>query len=349
MGLRKMDAFVKTRPDLQQKSATGGIITVVAATCATLLFLGQIYVYVLGQPHHGLTLSKSTSLPLLPIPVGHKPNPHRMADMILDARGRIGLSVHVTFPYLNCQQLDVVHDGASLKDGELERAHGKHALTLRKPTTIERRKAGDLRQTAEGCTIDGTLRPHIVAGTLQITMNQRTWAEVTGVISRHRQQSGDGGKLETAELKAALSPYNVSHYIHNIEFGRTFAQSPRPLKDHSHVIDNEYGGMAVESITVKLVPTVSTGLFFKENSYQTSVVETTIHPHTLVHHGVPYMPGLVLSYDFTPLQVDYTQGRENFFVFLSSLVSIVTGVFVTVRLVSGCLLESASHISKKID
>jgi hypothetical protein len=36
-------------------------------------------------------------------------------------------------------------------------------------------------------------------------------------------------------------------------------------------------------------------------------------------------------------------------VFLSSLVSIVGGVFVTVGLVSGCLVDSAKAVAKKID
>lgn len=143
---------------------------------------------------------------------------------------------------------------------------------------------------------------------------------------------------------------SVSHYIHKVEFGRTFSGSlHRPLEERAHIIDNEFGGIAVEQIQVKLVPTVSRGIIFSENSYQTSVVDHTIQPQTLVAHGVQYLPGLVLTYDFTPLTVHHSEGRDNFLVFLSSLVSIVAGVFVTVGLLTGCLLHSASAVAKKID
>ena len=36
-GLRRYDAFVKTRPDMRTKSAVGGIITLVATTAAVLV------------------------------------------------------------------------------------------------------------------------------------------------------------------------------------------------------------------------------------------------------------------------------------------------------------------------
>ncbi len=42
------------------------------------------------------------------------------------------------------------------------------------------------------------------------------------------------------------------------------------------------------------------------------------------------MPGMAMSYDVTPLAVHHDEGRENILVFLSSLVSIVGGAFVTV-------------------
>jgi hypothetical protein len=87
---------------------------------------------------------------------------------------------------------------------------------------------------------------------------------------------------------------------------------------------------------------------FTEQSYQTSVVTHTIQPHTLVSRGVQYLPGLVVAYDFMPLTVHHV-GRENLFVFLSSLISIVAGVFVTVGLVTGCLVHSATAVAKKID
>jgi Endoplasmic reticulum vesicle transporter len=121
------------------------------------------------------------------------------------------------------------------------------------------------------------------------------------------------------------------------------------LENQGHIIENEYGGIAVEQIQVKLVPTISEGIFFREHSYQQSVVQHTVQPETLIVNGMTSLPGLVIGYDFVPLTVHHSEGRENILVFLSSLISIVAGVFVTVGLVTGCLLHSASAVAKKVD
>ena len=45
----------------------------------------------------------------------------------------------------------------------------------------------------------------------------------------------------------------------------------------------------------------------------------------------------------------HDSGRENLLVFISSLVSIVGGVFVTVGMLSSCLVNSAKVVAKKVD
>lgn len=343
--LRRLDAFVKTRPDLQQKSAIGGIITLVAATTAAILFIGQIVTYVRGTAHHSLSLSRSVSAPLLPIPKEHE-SPSAHHALLMNLHGKIPLRLYVTFLHLDCRALEVTLDGASLSSGDLERIHGKHTLMLRRPTAIEMRKAtGGAKSVSggTGCTVDGLLRPQMVAGVLQITISTRWWQEASREIHSVRE-------VNPEKIAESLQKYNVSHYIHKIEFGRTFSKSTvKPLEDRPHIIENEFGGVAIEQIQVKLIPTISQGLLFRESSYQTSVVDHTIQPQTLVSLGVQMLPGLALSYDFTPLTVHHSDGRDNVLVFLSSLVSIVAGVFVTVGLVTGCLVKSASAVAKKID
>lgn len=85
VALRRLDAFTKTRPDLQQKSVVGGIITLVATTTAALLFIGQILNYIRGDTRHSLSLSKSLSIPLVPI------NQGQLVTRIMEGKGRIPL------------------------------------------------------------------------------------------------------------------------------------------------------------------------------------------------------------------------------------------------------------------
>lgn len=118
-----------------------------------------------------------------------------------------------------------------------------------------------------------------------------------------------------------------------------------------HSIINNFGGIALEEVTVRLVPTVQSFAFFfgERRTYQMSVTDHTVQPQTMVASSMSQLPGLTITYDFTPLAVRHSGGRDNFLVFLSSLISIVGGVFVTVGLLTGCLVHSAQAVAKKMD
>lgn len=310
--LRRLDAFAKTRPDLRQKSAVGGIITVLASSTAALLFFGQLYVYIVGDTRHSLRLSRSISFPLIPIP--KEGSGGTLAHQLLSVQGKMTLSFHVTFLDLDCSHLDVMQDGASHRGGELSRntAGTRQFVTLRKPTPVERKKSGMTHQES-GCTVEGMLRPPQVAGTFQITVSSQAWSQASALVTMLQS-------FNPERIPAELKKYNVSHYIHKIEFGKTFAQAvAKPLENRPHIIDNEFGGIAVEQIQVKLVPTISEGMslcwarsdaqtqpprphthtalrvlkgfLYREQSYQQSVVEHTVQPETLIANGMQYLPG----------------------------------------------------------
>lgn len=117
-----------------------------------------------------------------------------------------------------------------------------------------------------------------------------------------------------------------------------------------HLVENDTGGIALANVNVKLVPTTYTsGFFSSRHQYQISVTEHMVQPETLASQGSRFLPGLAVTYDFTPLAVHHVEARDSPLVFLSSLVSIVGGVFVTVSLMTGCLVHSAAEIAKKMD
>jgi len=243
----------------------------------------------------------------------------------------------------------VMHDGAALSTGELDKIHNKHTIRLRTPTNSELQKVKRGKtlsaKPSDGCTVIGRLRIPIVAGSLGISLKKQTWAEATTTLSMALHDAGASERLGDR-----MQHYNVSHYIHHIRFGDPFPlAAAKPLEDHVHIIENNFGGIALEQVVVKLVPTLQQGFLSNQRTYQMSVVDHTVQPQTLVAHGVPHLPGIVVVYDFTPLAVHHSGGRENFLVFLSSLLSIVGGVFVTVGLVSSCLFNSAAVVAKKID
>lgn len=323
----------------------------VAISAAGLLFFGQVLLYLRGNTTHSLTLSRSTSIPLVPLETSKLFYKYAEKNT-----GQLSLKIHLTFPHVPCEMLDVVHDGVSLLGSEMDKVQPhqrKHSISLRKASKSEmvlalgQAETKPIRTELYGCTVTGRMSVPIVAGVLAVSLNRQAWAAATTTLSIGL---GSGGANEM--VKQALRPYNVSHYIHAIDFGTPFSrQTYQPLQKVRHAIDNDFYGLAVVQTLVKLVPTVHHhGLWLHhEHTYQTSVVDLTIQPQTLVAQGVQQLPGLVLSYDFTPLTVHQSDGRDNILVFVSSLISIVGGVFVTVGMLTGCLVHSAQAVAKKMD
>jgi hypothetical protein len=260
---------------------------------------------------------------------------------MFDIKGKIPLKIHITFPHLKCDMLELKLDSADLTYKDFDQ-NGRKRVEKRKPNPVELKAAGLGTKHKEGCTIRTLLRIPIVAGHLSITLTRNAWmSTIQGLRMRD---------MQSVEDRLANNNFNVSHYIHSIQFGTPFPLAAgNPLEDRAHYIQNPQGGVALENVQVKLVPTVYTRMFSTQKTYQLSVVDHTVQPETLVAAGFPLLPGLSLSYDVTPLAVHYVEGRENIFVFMSSLVSIVGGVFVTVGMFAGCLAHSARAVSKKVD
>jgi hypothetical protein len=84
---------------------------------------------------------------------------------------------------MECDQLDVAHDGASLENNELAKLHGQEAIKMRKPTSVELWNALGRKTVPsteeQGCTITGELHVQKVGGILSITVSKKAWAEVT--------------------------------------------------------------------------------------------------------------------------------------------------------------------------
>jgi len=266
----------------------------------------------------------------------------------------IPLRVHVTFPHLHCGALDYAHDGNALSSGKFEHYHkAPFTFTKRKPTNKEYKNAAvsgfgkdsEINQKRnEGCTLVGTLHVPRVGGTISISVSPDAWRRATSLLSFGVDPSSSKdpdpfhGKLP-----------NVTHLIHDVTFGAPFPPGDNPLQNTHHVMDNG-SGVALANVAVKLVPTTYKQTFHSaQETYQASVSRHIVQPETLAAQRSTLLPGLLITYDFTPLAVRHVESRENWFVFCSSLVGIVGGVFVTVGLVSGCLVNSAQAVAKKMD
>lgn len=284
-------------------------------------------------------------------------NNNAARKLLVNGQYYIPLKLHVTFPHLQCNSLDYAHDGNDASSGKFEHYHSKpYTFTKRIPTMDEYAKSvgGSSGKTdssmndkrREGCTVSGTIHIPRVGGTLSVSVSPDAWRRATSVLAFGVDMLG--GKANEVDPFHGRLP-NVTHYIHDVTFGAPFPPGTNPLQGAHHVMDNG-SGVALANVAVKLVPTTYKRTFHSaRETYQASVSRHIVEPATLAVQRSMLLPGLMITYDFTPLAVRHVEQRENVFVFLSSLVGIVGGVFVTVGLVSGCLVNSAQAVAKKMD
>ena len=394
--LRNHDVFIKARADIQTKTSSGGLISLIASITAFILLLGQIYVYIFPQSIHTLHLSESIQFPMYAIVDDQDPFSKRLYDI----KGKLPLYFKITFLHVSCKDLDVKFNsqeiegtdlsghkiksstsgfsGHSKKKNNKSPAHtGRTKPTIQKykPKSIERRIIFGSEHTPEahihtgkGCTIVGNMRVPIVAGSLSLTLSRQAWSDALNYfMSRSRLNNGS----EQRDNDPRKNDYNMTHYIHDIRFGRKGSIGvdttssggfvDPPLTNKLNKIENEMNGIALEQIQIKLIPTIHrnpgiVATLFGQGSrpfYQMSVVNHIIQPETMVNSGgSSSQPGIGLSYDVTPLAVHINEDfgdNGGFFNFLSTMIGIVGGCFVTISLFAGCAIQSINSVAKKMD
>mmetsp|Transcript_17120 Transcript_17120/g.24743 ORF Transcript_17120/g.24743 Transcript_17120/m.24743 type:complete len:341 (+) Transcript_17120:147-1169(+) len=338
---KNYDAFAKPRDDLRSKSASGGIITLVASVSAGILFLAQLFLYIKGGTRHSLHLATSHWSPV-----------HRLNDFNLSKKYKIPFRMHVSFPNIACRDLDLKHDGISSIENRFSSIHGrKHTKISKRPMTPKEYRmassssnVNNQRLETKTCSVEAEYDVAKVGGTVSIGLTQKAWQQAStylmmGIGFGQRRPGNTGG----------TTGFNMTHYIHSVSFGENFPLTENPFAGKLHLHDNDAGGIALSQMSVKLVPTKYSTMFGSRDTYQLSVTDHVVGPETMATQGSRFMPGLGLSYDFTPLMVHHVQSRDNLLVFLSSLLSIVGGVFVTVSMVSSVVVHSAAAVAKKID
>jgi len=337
---RSYDAFAKPVHGVRQQSVIGGLITIIAATSAILLFLSHLFFYIRSETRQSLHMSESMATPLLP---------HSSVSVHSHS---FPIRIRMTFPHIKCDDLDFSHDGARGEDI----IHSSRSSLSKKNPTHEEMSVFDKNYIAnginlkKGCTIYGKMMVPRVGGNIGIGLSLNAWKKFT--MSEYflmQQNKVIRGPQDLEEEENALqSEYNVSHYIHQFEFGVPFTYAPNRIQHQSYVFKD----IGLSNIVVKIINTkYKRSLIPTMDMHQISAVQHIVKSETffMTQGGMVLLPGLAIGYDFTPLMVRHVVSRENIFIFLSSLVSIVGGVFVTVSLVSSLLINSAAAVAKKID
>uniref|UniRef100_A0A7S2UYF2 Endoplasmic reticulum vesicle transporter C-terminal domain-containing protein n=1 Tax=Fibrocapsa japonica TaxID=94617 RepID=A0A7S2UYF2_9STRA len=318
--MKSLDGFSKPMADIQEKTTAGAVVSIASLAIMALLLISEIWLYFKVDV------------------VSHMGVSHLKEGM----EQPFDVHLHITFPHMRCEDLDLRVE--NLKGGDaadvMKMLSSSKTLDMRqsKPNEVVLFKDEARFKMNETCTVEGSLKLPRVGGSIDIA-SRRKPVDIASLLSALF--------LNTAQLGNVP---NVSHVIHELWFGDKILGGDQmagslPLKDACNAVDHGSGLFRYE---VKIVPTTYEWLHthrVKEH-YQYSVVENFVKDSA----GISSLStlGLEISYDFSPIMVEYVEQKQSIFQFLTNLCAIMGGVFTTSSLLVG-LIHKSSAVMKKLD
>ncbi|CAM9733774.1 unnamed protein product [Discosporangium mesarthrocarpum] len=317
---RRFDLYTKAVEGVYDRTVLGAIVTVASVTLMVILFLSELKLF--------LTVDTSSHM--------------TVADF--HEYDTVTVRLHMTFPYIKCEDIEVVPD--NLKGGK-----GQTTATdtvERRPST--RRDRGKFGGPGPGCTLDGGLNVARAGGSIRIHVMNHDPARLVvrngGIVAVGNEiRGGKNGKQGA----------NVSHVIHELDFHPTEApwgnrkvwggggEKQDPL--HGLAQTSELGpGQVVYKL--KVVPISLRRIRGQEiDSFTYSVGLASLPEKAALTRGTlsNQWLGVLVSYDFSPVMVTYTETRKSALEFLTSVCAIVGGVFT----VSGMVVQVLNGVSPK--
>lgn len=297
--VRVFDAFPKVAPEASVRSQRGGFSTILTISCALLIIWIQIGGYLGGYVDHQFAIDNETRLEL-----------------------KINLDILVAMPcqYLSTNVMDITSDrymagevlnfqgtGFYVPEGFAINKENSDYNTpeldeiMQETLRAEFSMAGARANLeAPSCHIFGTIPVNHVRGEFFIVPR--------GTMRRDR---------------ALLDPlaYNLSHVISEFSYGDFYPFINNPL-DFSGKVTTE--NTQRYRYFTKLVPTLYEKLGLTVDTYQYSLTEI----HDLADKEGVQPPGIYFGYSFEPIKLTIREKRIGFFLFVSRLLTILSGLLI---------------------
>ena len=310
--LSRFDAHVKATASVQVKTASGAIVSMVAAVAILCLIVSEWSVYRAVSVRNHMYVDPAASSQTIPI------------------------NLKMTFPELPCADVNVKVD-----DPRKEFAAKQAEKLERKPFLAPYKKEADksgkwdkglTKENAPGCTIEGSIEVTKVAGSLQVALG-----------SQKRDDLGSLGGLIYSFSMADLTSFNASHTIHHLSFGPKIPGVENPLDGVHNEVER---GTGQYMYYFKVVPTDYVALSGQvTRSNQFSVTEHFVMVDFM--SGQFPHPGVFLKYDFSPIMVEYREERKSLGYFITNMCAIVGGVFTTCSMLAGVVHRAEMALKKE--
>lgn len=213
---------------------------------------------------------------------------------------------------------------------ELKKAFAERGVALAIAEASEqcmREKHNAAFSNTGGCRVYGHIDAPKVKANLHIAAGSST-------MQPHGGHSHHIHSITHADLKT----FDVSHTIHELSFGPSFAHQSSPLKGVKYTAP----GPVQVLYLAHVVPTTYTSVNgFKTHSAQYSVTE---HKRVIDPKGQLALPGLFIKYDVAPYRISMAEEGRAVIPFLVRLCAVVGGIYSTAGLLYAAV---GSLFSKK--
>ncbi|CAM9888677.1 unnamed protein product [Choristocarpus tenellus] len=253
----------------------------------------------------------------------------------------VNVRLHVTFPYISCEDIEVISDNVN-------NGRGKDTLETVERRASKRKEKGPFDGPGPGCTLDGVITVARTGGSIRLHVMHH---DPTRLVLGKNGPTTIGHEMRRG--KFAKQGANVSHVVHELGFGPEQAgrgwlqgwgqgQEQDPLRGTVQVSELGPGQMIYN---LKVVPTSLQPLHGHEvDTYTYSVGFASLsEAAALSQEASLQWLGVLIAYDFSPVMVKYTETRRSLLEFLTSVCAIIGGVFT----VSGMLVQILQGVSRK--
>jgi len=347
--LKALDVYPKTLDDFKERTRSGAAVSLISCSVIVLLVFSELHAYLTPKTVDHLyvdttrgeriRINMNITFPNMPcagmslvaMDVAGEQQIDVVSNIVKTRRALNGTKIGVElddahlkskyagrcmpcFPQVsgmpesagqccnNCADVQALYQAKALTKLKWE----EHPMCQHEAVLLDPARLADI---AEGCNMFGFLEVNKVAGNFHIAPGKAFQSPAGQLV--HEFKPFDSHK------------YNVSHVIHTLSFGIHYPRRVNPLDGSKSILTN---GSGVFQYFIKVVPTTykyTNGAVI--DSCQYSVTEQFKSAHDPSKGFV--LPGVFFIYDISPIMVKFTEKRQSFTYFLTSLCAIVGGVF----------------------
>lgn len=310
--IRQFDAFPKTQAIYTQRSAKGGLLTIIVALSLLVLAWNEAREYLYGKHGYSFEVDHHIGKEMqvnIDMTIAMKCH-----FLTVDVRDAVGDRLHVsdidlkkdgtTFDIGHAGRLDSIPDRRLHVGKTIDASKKKNRATFGRDNRPEQqkqfKKTNHLVPDGPACRVYGSIGAKKVTGNLHVTTLGH------GYFS-----------WEHTDHKLM----NLSHVVHELSFGPYFPQIAQPLDS---VVELSNENFAVFEYFVSIIPTCYIdrwGRKLETNQY-------SVNDYTrVVRHGQG-VPGIFIKYDIEPLTMTVRERTTTLVQFLVRLAGILGGVWV---------------------